>query len=251
MPSILDKNIDLSLLSVATYTPAVTSGLTSWSFLFGNAANVVRNLAPGGAASTLFGAPTINAGSMLADYNDYVQLASPSTAGSETIYCVYNPGAVTKAGSGTGFQCVSTFNGTYTNAFQFGGLTGFGFFFGYWGYLNASSVASSATCNIGNNGGSGNLTLANASFYALKIDLTNLVCSITDLTLNHTASVALPAGSTKPAYVNPFRVGGYQSQPNQNLTSFVAKYSRATLASEDALVYAQVKTALAAKGIAI
>lgn len=282
MPNIFDSNIDLSNIA-SSFTPAVTTGLTTYALLgkslqasLYNYANPSSPLMTNSSAGPTFlpsvtpgvSGLTVNGGPGPTFEGGQVILPDAPSVGSETIFFV----ASTNPSSWAAFVCefLGVWNGTagtLNQAFYIQAsnqLTGVQCSVGY---INGAGTASSISLATWVNTGALGTTsteqaiVATPQLYMFKFDIPNLLVTFENMTQSsiigapattkHTA--VLTAGSTRPVITSNINIlGTIQAPENASVTHHAyLHYNRATLASEDALIYAQLQKIMAVRGFTI
>ncbi|AEU37267.1 hypothetical protein [Granulicella mallensis] len=264
MGYINDNLADYSRTPGAILQPAVSFGLTTYA-LFGRTLEAsLVNYANSAAPMTVTTVPTIDAVSGLVTTlpGELVTPDLPST-GSETIYFVasINPSNWASFAS-------NPFGSLLNNSFFATEIIATNEVVGVQanlGFVPTGGGTSNFVRSI-NAGGSATLgtdtatqaVISNPQMYMLKLDIPNLM--VTWQNLSHAASswksiLAIPAGATRPVNIFPYSMlaqGTGAVASNGSITNHAyIHYNRATLASEDALIYAQAQRIMAARGITI
>lgn len=273
MPNIYDSNIDLSNVA-SSFNPAVTAGLTTYALLGKSLQASLNNYAapssPLLTSSSGFGFPTIASGVSGASVSGLGQIVLPDApgVGSETIFLVASINPTNWASFSA--SPLGIWNGTagtlnqacYMNASS--NLSGVQFTVGY---INGAGTATGADLGVFVNPGALGATVAEQAIvstpqlYMLKFDIPNLLVTFENVTqaalIGAPATVkktaALTAGSTRPVITSNYEMMGNVQSPLNAASTIHAyvRYSRATLASEDTLIYSQLQKVMAVRGVTV
>lgn len=240
--------------SAIGFVPPVAGNLAYWNFLGGDSTKTARNLADGGAASTIVGSPAINSNSaVFGPGTSFLQTSVAQTA-SSTVIAVFKMPTEASSFVVSNYQSQRkddsvTSNGMslYTTA----GAAGDGFLAVRFNQSQYSGVAGQATSNS-------LVELAAsvpvATFRAVvgRCDAATHVRKIVDLT-NGTSS-SLTSASVEDIGSASLRIGsGYTNTgfTASNEVAFVAIYQRALSDAEISKVYSFLKAYYAGNGITI
>jgi hypothetical protein len=253
MPSITDTTLDLSSLA-NTYDPIVPSGLVSLLFLGKTLPLSLRNLSPGGGVSAVAtGAPVINASSGAGVNNGNFIDTQLFQGTSETLYIVCG---LSTFGVALGVPLACTNSSNIEGVSLIGGNNPFhGLQAAVALNISGTNVAEPLVVYPDNSAASQAMFLS-PQMYVLRIDFVGMQLYFKNLSSPGlaTATFTIPAGATRQTGFHGSYLFGQQHAGAATQVSnvhFFAQYNRATTLTEDAAIYAQVKSSLALRGVTI
>lgn len=264
MAFVLDNLADYSKTPGASLQPAVPSGITTFA-LFGRtlAASLNNYINP---AAPLTPSAVLSIGTTTGiTATATAQLVTPDVpaTGSETIFLVMaiNPSSWTSfVATPFGSNPVNTTTGTQLGCQH--GVAGIQANVGIGPSGTPGSHVISITAGgvaIIDGDTATQAVLMTPQMYMFKIDIPNLLVTVSNLSqpgiASWTKTLVLTSGWVRPVLTQPYTMlcatAGVTSLNASNTYHAYVHYNRATLASEDALIYAQIKKIMATRGITI